>query len=213
MNHGHPGFLFPRENMTPQEIEEAAAHLVECEECGARMRGLTAVFTEADVAATSIAPSPDLKKRILASIATAPRLEAYVEASAQLLDVPPARARDYLWMVDDTARWRPTPFEGVDTLKVKGGPSTADAFSVFIRVRAGASLPEHDHLGPENGLVLQGRVRNREGQVYGPGDRVDMEGGSRHELFAMPIIDCIFLAILHIGVRFGDFEVLANVLS
>jgi hypothetical protein len=167
---------------------------------------LTGLLLEASLDATPVEPPAPLKERLLSSIARAPRLEAYVEGSARLLDVSPSRAREYLWLVDDASRWKPTPFGGLEALLIKGGPGTAGAYCAFLRLPPGSTLPQHDHLGLEQGLVLQGRVKDDGGRVYGPGDRVDMEPGSRHELSALPIVDCVFLLVLHGGVRFGDFE-------
>jgi hypothetical protein len=205
MNRRHPGIPLAREAMSPQELEEAEAHLLRCAECAERLRALSAAFLEADGAA-SIQPHPSVRERLLASIARAPRLDAYVEPVARLLDVPLAKARDYLWRIDDAARWRPMPFEGVEALFVKGGPGTAGAFTAFLKVQAGCRLPMHDHLGPEHGLLLQGRARDQEGLVHAPGAEVEMDSGGRHEFEALPIVDCIFLVIAHRGVRFGELE-------
>jgi len=213
MNRRHPGIPLAREAMSPEELEEAEAHLLACAECAARMHALSAVFLEADRAAAAIPPHPSVRERLLASLARAPRLEAYVEPVAGLLDVPSSKARDYLWRIDDGARWRPMPFDGVEALFIKGGPLTAGAFTAFLRVRAGCKLPMHDHLGPERALLMQGHARDQDGRVYAPGAAVEMDGGSRHEFEALPIVDCVFLVIAHRGVRFGDIEFRTDALA
>jgi len=206
MNRRHPGIPLPSDTMSPEERAEAKAHLAECPECAERMEGLSAVFAEADQAAETVTPSPSLRDRLLESIASAPRLGAYAEESARLLDVALARARDYLWRIDDPTRWHPTPFPGVEALWVRGGPNTADAITGFVRVKAGTAFPMHDHLGPEQGLLLQGRIKDQTGRVYRPGDQLDMETGSQHELEALPIVDAVFLAVAHGGLKFGEIE-------
>ena len=206
MNPRHPAIPFSRETMSPEEIAQAEAHLEGCPECAERMKGFSAVFAEADQAAETITPSSSLRQRLLDSIAQAPRLGAYAEDSAKLLDIAPSRARDYLWRIDEQSQWQPTPFPGVEALWVKGGPNTAGAFTGFVRVKAGSALPMHDHIGPEQGLLLQGRIKDQSGRVYRPGDRIDMASGSQHELEALPIVDCVFLAVSHGGVRFGEME-------
>ena len=206
MNRRHPAIPLAREAMSPEELEEAEAHLLACAECATRMQTLSAAFLEADVSTTAIEPHPSVRERLLASLSRAPRLEAYVEPVSRLLDVPLSKARDYLWRIDDAARWRPMPFDGVAALFVKGGPGTAGAFTAFLKVQAGCRLPMHDHLGPEQGILLQGRARDQDGHVHAPGAEVEMDGGSRHEFEALPIVDCVFLVIAHRGVRFGDLE-------
>jgi anti-sigma factor ChrR (cupin superfamily) len=204
MNRGRPEFPLPPE--PPHALNDDEAHLAACLSCAEKMRELTAVLLDDDQAVTSVNPSPTLRDRLLSSIERAPRLAAHVEAAAQLLEVPPTRARQYLSMIDDPSHWQPTPFGGLEALWVEGGPATAGAFCGFIRLPPGTSLPLHDHLGPEKGLVLQGRVRDQDGHTYASGDRVDMETGSRHELLALPIVDCVFLVVLYGGVRFGEME-------
>jgi anti-sigma factor ChrR (cupin superfamily) len=206
MNRRHPAIPLAREAMAPEELEEAEAHLRSCAVCAARMRALSAALLEGDVTAASIEPHPKVRERLLASIGRAPRLEGYVEPVARLLDVPPSKARDYLWRIDDATRWRPMPFAGVEALFVKGGSHTAGAFTAFLRVQAGYKLPMHDHLGPERGLLLQGRARDQDGCVHAPGAEVEMQGGTSHEFEALPIVDCVFLVIAHRGVRFGELE-------
>jgi anti-sigma factor ChrR (cupin superfamily) len=213
MNRRHPDIPPARDAMSPEEVEAFDAHLAECDACASRMHALTAVLLESERAATSIQPHPSVRQRLLASMERAPRLEAYVEPVAELLDVPRSKAREYLWRIDDPSRWRPTPFEGVQSLFVKGGPATAGALVGFLRVEPGHRLPLHDHLGPEHGLLLQGRARDPEGRIHGPSTRVDMASGSRHEFEALPIVDCVFLVIAHGGVRFGDTEFRVHAMS
>ena len=213
MNRGRPGSPPSPEMASPHELDESEDHLAACAQCTARLNELKDLMLESTLGATTIEPPAPLRDRLLSSIAQAPRLEAYVEGSARLLDVSPAQARDYLWMIDDPSRWVPTPFGGLEALSVKGGPGTAGAYCGFLRLPPGTSLPRHDHLGLEQGLVLQGRVRDDGGRVYGPGDRVDMEAGSSHELSALPVVDCVFLIVLHGGVRFGDFEFRSDMMA
>jgi anti-sigma factor ChrR (cupin superfamily) len=207
MNRRHPGSPFPSA-MTETELAQAEAHLAECSECASEVRGLANVFLEPDEAHGLPAPSPALRDRLLASIAEKPRLAAYADAAAKLLDVSREHALELLRRIDEPNRWLPTPFEGVEGYWFQGGPATEGSFAGFVRVHAGTQLPLHDHIGPEQGLVLQGRFADENGRVYHPGDRVDMAKGSRHALNALPIIDCVFVVVAHGGVRFGDVEFL-----
>jgi putative transcriptional regulator len=213
MNRGRPGIPPSPETASPHELDASEAHLASCTQCAAKVNELKGLLFETNFGAATIEPPAPLRERLLSSIAQTPRLEAYVEGSARLLDVSPAQARAYLWLIDDPARWVPTPFGGLEALTIKGGPGTAGAYCGFLRLPPGTSLPHHDHLGLEQGLVLQGRVRDDGGRVYGPGDRVDMEPDSSHELSALPIVDCVFLIVLHGGVRFGDFEFRADMMA
>jgi hypothetical protein len=147
MNRRHPGIPFPT-TMTDAELAEAQAHLADCPECASEVRGLANVFLEPDATLGFPTPSPALRERLLASIASKPRLGAYADAAAKLLDVTPERARELLQHIDDPRRWEPTPFDGVEGYWFQGGPATEGAFAGFIRLHAGKQLPMHDHIGP-----------------------------------------------------------------
>jgi hypothetical protein len=192
--------------MTEAELAEAEAHLAQCPECASKVRGLANVFLEPDPTLGLLTPSPALRERLLASIASQPRLGAYADATAKLLDVTAERALQLLGRIDEPSRWSPTPFEGVAAQWFRAGAGTIGAFAGFVRVHAGTSLPMHDHIGPERGLLLQGRARDQEGRVYLPGDRIDMASGTSHELDALPIVDCVFVIVAYGGFRFGELE-------
>ncbi len=72
--------------------------------------------------------------------------------------------------------------------------------AVLIWAQPGARHPLHRHLGDENILVLQGRVRDDRG-IYGPGEICRSRAGSAHTEEAMPGEDCVCYVTYY-----GDLE-------
>jgi anti-sigma factor ChrR (cupin superfamily) len=65
---------------------------------------------------------------------------------------------------------------------------------VLIRAQPGAVYPKHRHLGPEEILVLQGRLRDAHGE-YGPGDILRSAADSVHTEEALPGEECICFVV------------------
>jgi quercetin dioxygenase-like cupin family protein len=70
-----------------------------------------------------------------------------------------------------------------------------------LRVRAGASFPQHRHTGDEVTYVLEGGYCAG-GQIYGPGSMIEMKGGSAHDYQAAPERDLVIM-VLHHGISFA----------
>ncbi|MFO0744331.1 MAG: cupin domain-containing protein [Myxococcota bacterium] len=74
----------------------------------------------------------------------------------------------------------------MDALWVEGGAAAARCIRGFARLRAGATFPDHTHLGVELQLVLEGTLLDSNGVVARPGDIVRSEPGTSHSYFAAP---------------------------
>jgi quercetin dioxygenase-like cupin family protein len=152
-----------------------------------------------------IAPSAPLRARLMASAKPETRLLRFAAAVAGLLEVSVERASELLARVDDRSAFS-VELPGVSLLWVDGGPSLANAVRGFVRVEAGCEFPEHEHLGEETVLVLQGRyVDSGTGEVFGPGDLARMPAGSSHG-FRVPKggPDLLKLAVVQVGLRAGE---------
>jgi quercetin dioxygenase-like cupin family protein len=153
-------------------------------------------------------PAPPALRDLLRGAPLGGRLHRFAEPLAQLMDVDLARARALLDHIDAPGAFEAGPFPGLDiTLcHVEGGPAVANAITGFVRVAPGLSFPEHEHLGEEHVLVLQGRLVERgTGLESGPGDIVTRAAGTSHELSALPGgTDLLYLAVVQTGVKIGD---------
>ena len=72
----------------------------------------------------------------------------------------------------------------------------------LVWAQPGSRHPRHRHLGDENILVLQGRVRDERG-TYGPGQVCRSRAGSIHSQEALAGEDCVCYVVYY-----GELEVL-----
>ncbi|MCA9713881.1 MAG: cupin domain-containing protein, partial [Myxococcales bacterium] len=151
-------------------------------------------------------PPAALRARLLRS-ATAPgdRFAPFAERLAALIDRGVAHASALLEQIarDVAGTWEVAAAlgPGIELIHLEGGPAVAGADVGFVRVPEGVRFPYHEHLGPERVLVLQGQLRDSDGQVYGPGDTPDMDAGSSHEFTALAGAPLIYAVVVH-GVVF-----------
>ncbi len=140
--------------------------------------------------------------RVLQSTQHLHRFERYAATVAALLDVSLHEASAKLDRLDRPGAWQPGLFRGMELLHVTGGPAVANAVTGFVRIAAGKEFPEHEHLGQESVLVLQGRCVDGD-KVFGPGDLAHMPTGSSHSFQVCAGPDLLYLAVVQTGVKVG----------
>jgi quercetin dioxygenase-like cupin family protein len=151
--------------------------------------------------APTVAPSPQLRQRLLAS-AGGGRFENFSARLADLYGVSLGRARELLGLLERTASWE-SPLPGAHLLHFIPGTAYANADCGFVRIEPGAMFPWHLHRGEERCVVLEGSISDHEGQTWTAGDLAVGEPGSTHELragsdgvlFAARVIDGIDLDV------------------
>jgi hypothetical protein len=129
-----------------------------------------------------VAPSPDVKARLLASVGGG-RFERFVDRMTSLFDVSVDRARELLALVERPASWE-HPIPGVSLIHFNGGPACANADCGFVRIAAGCKFPWHTHRGEEVNLILVGTVRDADGRLFRVGEELVEQHGSAHDLTA-----------------------------
>lgn len=153
--------------------------------------------------ASHATPSAKLLERVLRSTRDVVRFERFVADAAALLDLPQPEARALLERLEDPEAWEPGFLPELRLCHVRGGAKVANAVTGFVQLTAEQVFPEHEHLGEESVLVLQGRFRDGD-DVYGPGAVVVLPPGSSHSFTALPGPDLLYLAVVQAGVRVGD---------
>lgn len=131
---------------------------------------------------------------LLDAEAPAPMSGGALEAALARLDAPAPRRPRQTWMQART--WPVAP--GVrHALLVAEDDESLHLF----RVRPNASLPAHDHGGPELTCVLEGKFRDSAGE-YAAGDAVAMRPGLDHEPVATGTAECVCLLAVQGRLRF-----------
>ncbi|HKU36911.1 MAG TPA: cupin domain-containing protein [Polyangiales bacterium] len=151
-------------------------------------------------------PPPELRSRLLDGLSTQGRFARFAERTAQLLDISLERARALLDRLDDLTLFEPA-FPGASFFWCEGGPRVANAVRGFVRVQAGTDFPEHEHIGDEIVLVLQGTFHDTTtGVTHHVGDEVLMPAGTSHA-YTVPAdgTDLLKLSVTREGLRaFGQ---------
>ena len=187
------------EALPPGEQAAALAHLAVCDGCAAGFRASAEALAALALAAPPVAPGSAMRDRLLKSVAATNRFSAFADRVAALLDVSAGEAERLLSRIDDPSAWAQTPLEGVSSYDLDGGPKVADALVGFVKVKPGHVFPEHEHMGEEHALVVQGACVEGSGRVARRGELVKMERGTSHELKALPGPDFIYLGIAQQG--------------
>ena len=149
-----------------------------------------------------ISPSTDLRARLLRAAVPEERLARYADAIAERLEIDVEAARTLIARIDDPSAW----FEllpGISLLPAPGGAGVQQALRGFVRVRAGVEFPEHEHLGEESVMIMQGYYADGvTGEVFGPGDVPTHALRSQHSFRVLADgPDLLGLVVAHGGLR------------
>lgn len=148
--------------------------------------------------------SPALAERLARSLDVTHRFDDLEALVAEIGDLPIDRARALLLSLDaPETRWDPGPGEGIELLHFAGGPKVAGAVTGVVRHAPGVRFPEHDHVGNETVLVLQGECVDDDGSIYRAGDVAPRGPGSPHSYRAVGPLPLLTLAVVHGGVIVG----------
>ena len=147
-------------------------------------------------------PASALKDRLMKSamsVTSAQRHASFVDRIAALTDLARDKTIALLDALDDAARWLGGGSESA-IFHVEGGPRVANAIVGFVRMQAGAQFIEHEHVGDEVMLIMQGGfVMN--GVTYRAGDEVPSKGGTSHTFVAAPGPDLLYLGVIEGGMK------------
>ena len=206
MNHLAPGFG-PLELEQLDELEQidVRAHLTGCPRCAAEYRLCSEALANVALSLPRTVPAPEIRDRLLKSVAVTNRFESYAAAVAEIIDVGIDKAHDLLARIDDATSWMATQVEGVFSYDLPVGPAVANAVVGFVRIHPGHLFPDHEHMGDETMLVLQGSCADSGGSIVRRGDLVRMSRGSHHAFTALPGPDFIYLGVAQGGfLMFGE---------
>lgn len=190
--------------LSADETRDVEAHLASCRRCLDEAVAVAETFASLALALPPVAPSPELRARLLASVEPN-RFERFVDRVAGALEVARERARELLAGIDQPASWSPSPVATAKFYHLVAGPRHVAAQTVtgFVRVTPGTTFPNHIHVGREHVLVVQGGFTDGlDGKDYRAGDDAYQEAGTAHALHAHAGDELIYLAVVDAGVVF-----------
>ncbi len=166
----------------------------------------------ADLAADlpTVTPSGSLRSRVLNAALPSGRFERFAAVTAELLDLPVQAARALLDRLGDGSVWGPGLTPAMQLFHVQGGAQVDGAITGFVRIESGSGFPDHEHLGDEQVLIIQGSCVDGAGLVLKVGDRHHMSAGTSHGLTVRPGPDLVYLAVVFGGIRIGEEDMRAD---
>ena len=185
--------------LSDRDTEVVDAHLESCAQCRVALDLHLALM--ADGAAHA---EPPPVERLLAAATPIRRFERFIDSIAALADVTAQTAREWLSKIDEATTWEQTRMPALSLFHIDGGPAVDNAIVGFVQIAAGQPFPEHTHLGEERIFVVQGGLRDENGDVHGPGALVRRAGGTTHSIAAEPGVPLIYLNVVDEGLQVGE---------
>ncbi|MCK6547409.1 cupin domain-containing protein [Myxococcota bacterium] len=186
-------------NLSGDELRDVEAALASSAELRAEAAAMAEDFAVLADGLTPVAPSPNVRERLFASVAGEHRYFAFGAALSKYFDLARARVEELIRAIDDAAtEWTDGPLPGIRLMHFPGGPATAGADTGFVWFPANLPFPWHRHLGREVNFVMQGSVIDYGGRVYGPGEAIIKEPGTEHE-FTIGPEPTLLAVVIHEG--------------
>ncbi|MBP9112358.1 MAG: cupin domain-containing protein [Polyangiaceae bacterium] len=135
-------------------------------------------------------------ERIEPHVVGVARFEHLLEKVASLFDLTGSRVREALARLDDPSFWIPGRTEGLRFATIEGGAKHSGSLVGFLAMKPGVEYPDHDHVGKEEVLVLQGGYADSLGFEKWRGESDERFPGTTHTLRALPGMECIVAAVL-----------------
>ena len=105
--------------------------------------------------------------------------------------------------LNDPDVWTFASLPGIARVKVAGGPRVAKAETLFVRFSPGVRFPEHQHVGLERVLVLEGSYQDSNGVLHRAGELREWPSETAHS-FRVGEETCIFASVVF-GRRFSSW--------
>jgi len=172
-----------------------ATHISLCDECRARHESFDAVGGALIAGNGEVEMTQNALEATLARIANSPAEPKSPPATKG--SVLPAPLQKYVGGDLEKVRWRNLG-GGVKQAVLKTSPQ---ATVRFLKIPAGAAMPDHGHRGTELTLVLKGAFRDKDGR-FGRGDIEIANEDLHHTPIAEDGEDCICLAATDAPLRF-----------
>ena len=148
-------------------------------EMQAELHAIQGDLSQLAVALPPVAPSDDVRARLLASAAGPDRYSAVMADIARVCDLAVEKVRTVVRQLDE-GEWLPGPMPGILIQHFDHGPASLGADTGFVRYPPNFAFPRHRHVGREITIVLDGGFTDHDGKVYRCGDVLEYEDGTEH---------------------------------
>lgn len=171
--------------------QRAEQHLGTCARCREEAARLSPALGGLAAMVTPLEPPPGVLPQLMARMEGPKRLARFAEQVARFFDVGRERALALLESLSAPGVWLPYKEPGVEVVPVEAGPGRAGMLTAFARLAPETRFSHHAHPTREWTLVLEGGLREDSGLQVWPGDVLEKQPGTEHELTALPGMSCI----------------------
>ena len=190
--------------LEPPRAEAIALHLRECRSCLLALGAINDEFAEVVVPTSTVAPSASLRSRLLKDVGGIVPYARYLDDMAEMLVGSRALLEGELRGLPHPKTWVDGPVKHCRLFPCDAGSSLDDVIRSLVLMESGSTFPDHEHLGDEYILVLQGSLLNEDGKLYRPGDKLHMAEGTNHSFEVPDGLDLIYFNIVHHGLQIGE---------
>lgn|GEM_PF-5338375 len=140
-----------------------------------------------------IAPVPATRAHLLGELQSRERWTPWAADVARVLHLPDSDALHALQQIEERSAWRPGLWPNSSVLQT---PALRAIQALIARLPPDTRIPRHNHNTRELTFVLDGELIEDDRCSYGPGELVDMQIGSEHELAVAGTGDCLVVFFL-----------------
>ncbi len=193
--------------LSPEQDSELA-QLLKSKDIDKHLSELSKQLESVALKIDSVVPSNKLKQSLFAHLekSGAEKFSGFIPRLSRFFNLSTERIKEILDSVKDVnlPLWDKAMIEGAYLHHFKAGGEISEAHCGLIYLEPGTQITEHEHLGEEKMLVIQGEVTTSDGKTYLPGEVAISDEGTSHTLKAGKDSVCIFAVIANGGVDFKD---------
>ncbi len=187
------------------------SHLRQCRPCTKALGLLSDALSDA-VAPEQITPPTDIRSRLLADISQIAPYSLYHDKMAKILLGSKDALERELKAMPHPRTWVDGPIPRCRLYPCVADAAPRDAIRTLVLMESGSHFPEHEHLGDETVLILQGSLLHHDGKVSRPGEVLHMGKGTSHAFDVPEGLDLIYLAVVDKGLQIGDLLVSPDII-
>lgn len=201
------------EILDSERTAQVKSHLSRCRSCLQELGRINDLLVQSFEHDVSMTPPGDLRSRLLQDVSSIAPYSLYHQQMADALGGTEAGLREELSSMPDPSTWAQGPIPHCRLFPCVAGAEPRNAIRTLVRMEQGSRFPEHEHVGDETVLIVQGSLRSEDGQVHRPGKVLRMAAGTSHGFDVPKGLDLIYLAVVEEGLKIDDQLITAETLS
>ena len=201
------------EILHPARAAEIESHFSKCRSCLRELGIVSDLLVQSFTHDVALTPPSDLRSRLLEDVSAIAPYSLYHLQMAEALGGTEAGLREELASMPHPSTWAEGPIPHCRLFPCVAAAQPRDAIRTLVRMEQGSRFPDHEHVGDETVLIVQGSLRSEDGEVHRPGKVLRMAAGTSHGFDVPAGLDLIYLAVVEEGLKIDDQLITAATLS